>query len=80
MGVIIRVTTRPSRKCELIKLSVPLVSSIYAYAAFTVAASITGTVFPMNYGPYHLVLLLNVDSIHICYHYNFFFLNLLLFV
>ena len=40
----------------------------------------TGTVFPMNYGPYHLLLLLNVEYIHICYHYNVFFLNLLLFV
>ena len=37
-GVIIRATKRPSRKCELMKLSVPLVSSIYADAAFTVAA------------------------------------------
>ena len=37
-GVIIRATIRPSRKCELMKLSVPLVSSIYADAAFTIAA------------------------------------------
>ena len=37
-GLIIRATTRPSRQCELMKLSVPLVSPIYAYAAFTVAA------------------------------------------
>ena len=37
-GVIIRVTTRPSRKCELMKLSVPFDSSMYADAAFTVAA------------------------------------------
>ena len=29
---------RPSRKCELMKLSVPFVSSMYADAAFTVAA------------------------------------------
>ena len=36
--LIIRTTTRPSRKCELIKLSVPLVATIYADAAFTVAA------------------------------------------
>ena len=28
----------PSRKCELIKLSVPLVSVVYADAAFTIAA------------------------------------------
>ena len=40
----------------------------------------TGTVFPMNYRTYHILLLLNVDYIHICYHCNFFFLNLLLFV
>ena len=37
-GLIIRETTRPSRKCKLMKLSVPLVSSMYADAAFTVAA------------------------------------------
>ena len=37
-GHIIRTTTRPSRKCELMKLSVSLVSSMYADAAFTVAA------------------------------------------
>ena len=35
-GLIIRATTRPSHKYELMKLSVPLVSSIYACAAFTV--------------------------------------------
>ena len=27
----------------------------------------------MNYGQYHLLVLLNVDYIHICYHYNVFF-------
>ena len=37
-GVIIQTTTRPSRKCELMKLSDPLVSSMFADAAFTVAA------------------------------------------
>ena len=37
-GLIIRATTHPSRKCELNKLSLPLVSSIYADAAFTVAS------------------------------------------
>ena len=37
-GLIIRTTTRPSRKCELMKLSLSLVSSKYAYAAFTVSA------------------------------------------
>ena len=37
-GLIIRTTTRPSRKCELMKLSLPLVSFMYADAAFTVAA------------------------------------------
>ena len=37
-GLIIRTTTRPSRKCELMKLSLPLVSSMYADAAFTVAS------------------------------------------
>ena len=38
-GIIIRETTRPSSKCELMKLSVPLVSYIYADASFTVAAT-----------------------------------------
>ena len=37
-GVRIRATSRPSRKCELMKLFVPLVSSMYADAAYTVAA------------------------------------------
>ena len=37
-GLIIRATTRPSRKCELMKHSVSLVSSMYADAALTVAA------------------------------------------
>ena len=37
-GVILRATTHPSRKCELMKLSVPFVSYMYAYAAFTVDA------------------------------------------
>ena len=37
-GLIIRTTNRPSRKCELTKLSLPLVSSMYADAAFIVAA------------------------------------------
>ena len=37
-GLIILTTTRPSRKCELMKLYLPLVSSMYADAAFTVAA------------------------------------------
>ena len=37
-GLIIRETTHPSRKCELMKLSLPLVSSIYADDAFTIAA------------------------------------------
>ena len=36
-GLIIRTTTRPSRKCELMKISLPLASSMYADAAFTVA-------------------------------------------
>ena len=37
-GLIMQATTRPSRKCELMELSLPLVSSIYADATFTVAA------------------------------------------
>ena len=37
-GFIILTTTRPSRKCELMKLSLLLVSSMYADAAFTVVA------------------------------------------
>ena len=36
-GLLIRTTTRPSRKCELMKLSLPLVSSMYADSAFTIA-------------------------------------------
>ena len=38
MGLIIRATTSPSRKCELMKISVQIVLSIYTNAAFTVAA------------------------------------------
>ena len=37
-GLIIRVTTRLSRKCELMKLSLPFITSMYADADFTVAA------------------------------------------
>ena len=37
-GLLIQAATRPSRKCELMKLSIPLISSIYADAVFTVAA------------------------------------------
>ena len=32
------IRTTPSRKCELMKLYLPLISSMYADAAFTVAA------------------------------------------
>ena len=75
--LIIRETTRPSRKCELMKL----LSHLYMQILLSLLLlRSTGTVFPMNYGPYYILLLLNVDYIHICYHYNFFFLNLLLFV
>ena len=35
----IRTTTHQSRKCELMKLSVPFVLSMYADAAFNVAAT-----------------------------------------
>ena len=34
----IRATSRPIRKCELMKLSVPFISSMFSDAAFTVAA------------------------------------------
>ena len=37
-GLIIRTTTRPSRKWKLMKLPLPLVSYMYADDAFTVAA------------------------------------------
>ena len=37
-GLIIRITTCPSGKYELMKLSLPLVSSMYEDTAFTVAA------------------------------------------
>ena len=37
-GLIARTTTRPIHKCDLMKLSLLLVSSMYAYAALTVAA------------------------------------------
>ena len=37
-GLIIRTTTRPSRKCDLMKLALSLVSSMYADSAFTVSA------------------------------------------
>ena len=36
--VSIRTTTRPISECKLMKLFVPFVSSMYAYAAFTVSA------------------------------------------
>ena len=63
-------TTRPSRKCELMKLYVPFVSSMYAsMLRLLLLLRSTGTVFE-NYGPYHLLLLSNVDYIHSCYHYN----------
>ena len=76
----IRATTRPSRKCELMTILVPFISYMYADAAFTLLLRSTVTVFPMTYGPYHLLLLSNVDYIHMFYHYNVFFNNLLLFV
>ena len=79
--IIIQNYTLRLSKCELMKLSEPFVSYMYADAAFTVAApKYTFTVFPVNYGPCHHLLHLNADYIHICYHYNVFFLNLLLFV
>ena len=52
----IRTTTRPSRKCELMKLSVPFVSSMHMLLTLLLLRS-TGTVFPMTQGPYHLLLL-----------------------
>ena len=79
-GLIIRATTRPSRKCELMKLSVPLVSSIYADAAFTVAAQKYWNSLPDELSTMSSFIILNVAYIHIWYHYNVFFLNLLLFV
>ena len=71
--VIIRATSLPSRKCRMMKLSVPFVSSNYTDVAFTVADPKYWNSLPMTYGPYHLLLPLNVDYIHICYHYNVFF-------
>ena len=63
-GLILRTTTRPSRKCELMKLSLPLVSSMQMLLSRLLLRS-NGTVFPMTYAPYHHLLLLNVDYIHI---------------
>ena len=37
-GLIILTTTRPSRKCEHMKLSLPIVSYMYADSAYTVSA------------------------------------------
>ena len=71
-----------SRKCELMKLYVPFMFLSHLCMQMLLSLLLlrsTGTVFQMNYGPYHFVLLLSVDYIHICYHYKF-FLNLLLFV
>ena len=51
------------------------------YADFTVAAPKYWNSLPHELRTIcHLLLLINVDYIHICYHYNVFFLNLLLFV
>ena len=79
-GVIIQATTRSSRKCELMKLSVPFVSSMYANAAFTVAAPKYWNSLPNDLRTISSLLLLNIDYIHIYFNYNIFFLNLLLFV
>ena len=75
----IRTTTCPSRKCELMKLSLPLVSSMYADAAFKVAA-LKYWKSPPDECTMSSFITFKYDYIHICYHYNFFFLNLLLFV
>ena len=45
-GLMIRTTTCPIRKCELVKLSLPLVSYMYIDAAFTVAAPKYWNIFP----------------------------------
>ena len=64
-GVIIRVTTRPSRKCELMK-NICRVSHLCMQMLLSLLLlRTTVTVFPMNYGPYNFVLLLNVDYIYI---------------
>ena len=60
-GLIIRATTRPSRKCELMKLSVPLVSPYMTMLLLLLLLRSTGIVFPRNYGPNHILLILNVD-------------------
>ena len=68
----IRATNCPSRKCELMKLSLPFVSSMYADAAFTVAAQKYWNSLPDDL-LYHILLPLNVDYIQICYHYMSYF-------
>ena len=77
--VIIRATTRPSRKCELMKLSLHSHLCMQILLSQLLIRS-TGIVFPMTYVPYHIFVLSNVDYIHICCHYNVLFYNILLFV
>ena len=69
------------------KLYVRIVLSMYAYATFTVVSPkyciqyMLRTILPDDSRTInHLLLLSNVDYIHVCYHYNVFFLNLVLFV
>ena len=83
--VSIRSTTRPSREYKLTKLSVPLLSSMYADAAFTVAA-------PKYWNTLrdHLRIISHFVTfkcrlhmsriIHIYYHYNVFFYLMYLFI
>ena len=77
-GLIILTTTRPSCKCELMKLSIPLVTSIYADAAFTVDDPKCWNSFPDELRT--LSSFITFKCRLYSYHYNFFFLNLLLFV
>ena len=71
-GLIIRTTTRPSLKCELMKLYVPFVSSCMQMMLSLLLLRSTGTVFPMNYGPcYNVLLLILILTFLICRLYSF---------
>ena len=74
-------TTHPSRKYEIIKCSMSFVSSMYADAAFTLAApkywnSIPDELRTISYiVTFKCRLYIDYISeyIHICYHYNVLF-------
>ena len=68
-GFIIRTTTRPSRQCELMKLSLPLFSSMYADDAFTVAAPKYWNSLPDELRTLLFFITFKFDYIHIYYSF-----------